>query len=106
MELYEAYLRQAGHEIVYTAFDGREAVRKNRETPAPVIIMNYMMIHMHGIEATRKILGEFPGTKVILESTRDVGKEAVAAGAAVFLLGPVSPESLLGAVSRATKKTP
>jgi len=54
VDLFELYLCNAGHEVVYKAYDGREAVRKNREAPAQVIIMNYMMIHMHGIETTEK----------------------------------------------------
>lgn len=104
LDTFELYLRGAGHEILYTAYDGREAIEKNRRTPAPVIVMNYMMIHMHGIEATEKILKEFPDTKIILESTRDIREKALAAGAADFLLGPVSGEDLARAVEKASRR--
>lgn len=64
--LFRIMLGRNGYRIAYMARNGEEAVERQRQTPADVVIMDYCMPYMDGIEATRKILGEFPGTQVLL----------------------------------------
>jgi two-component system chemotaxis response regulator CheY len=64
--LFGIMLGRGGYRIAYMARNGEEAVERQRQTPADIVIMDYSMPYMDGIEATRKILGEFPGTHVLL----------------------------------------
>jgi CheY-like chemotaxis protein len=64
--LFGIMLGRGGYRIAYMARNGEEAVERQRQTPADIVIMDYSMPYMDGIEATRTILREFPGTRVLL----------------------------------------
>jgi two-component system, NarL family, response regulator LiaR len=53
-------------EIVGEAQDGFEAVELARELQPDVVLMNLVMSHMDGIEATTALRQELPDTKVII----------------------------------------
>ncbi len=52
-------------EVVGEAVNGREALEKIKELSPNVVLMDIAMPVMGGLEATRRIQKEFPGTKVI-----------------------------------------
>ncbi|MDD5643611.1 MAG: response regulator transcription factor, partial [Syntrophales bacterium] len=52
-------------EVIGEADDGRMAVRLVRELSPQVVIMDVGMPDLNGIEATRQVLAESPGVKVI-----------------------------------------
>lgn len=85
LEICEIVLSRSGYEIVYTARNGYLAVLKNRNRPAQIILMNYWMPIMDGIEATKEILAKFPKTKIIIESGSSVEERAMAVGATRFI---------------------
>ena len=75
-------------EIVGHAEDGRAAVDLAGSLRPDIILMDVSMPHLNGVEATRRIKEELPGTAVLMltasRSHEDV-KGAAAAGAAGYL---------------------
>lgn len=57
--------QQGGMEVVAEAENGRAAVKLTRKFRPDVIVMDINMPDLNGIDATRQIVAEFPGTKVI-----------------------------------------
>lgn len=94
-------LEKKGFRVVGEAGDGHEALEKARELSPDVVVMDITMPNLDGIEATRAITAEFPGTKVIVLSIHG-GKRFVEkvlqAGAAGYVLKDSAPEELMDAV--------
>jgi DNA-binding NarL/FixJ family response regulator len=100
-EALEAILSTDGRiAVVGRAADGRAAVELVREWKPDVVLMDIAMPVMDGIDATRAIRDESPGTRVIVltgsAATRDVSR-ARAAGAA----GYVTKDQIAGDLVRA-----
>ena len=100
---FRMILRDAGIPVVAEAADGAEAVAAVRAHDPDVVLMDIRMPEMDGLEATRRILAEQPGTdcRIIILTTFDLDQYvygALAAGASGFLLKHVSPEYLIAAI--------
>lgn len=83
------------------ASDGEEAVALCREVRADVVLMDITMPRMDGIEATRLIKAEMPETAVLVLTSHvaeDLLMEAIAAGAAGYVLKGSGYEEVVGAV--------
>jgi DNA-binding NarL/FixJ family response regulator len=95
--------RQGDIEVVGEAGDGVEAVAAVTELAPDVVCMDIRMPVMDGLEATRRIAAAHPGGQphVLVLTTFDVDRyvyDALAAGAAGFLLKDAPPERLVAAV--------
>jgi DNA-binding NarL/FixJ family response regulator len=87
--------------VVGTAADGAEAVRVSREQRPDLVLMDVRMPGMDGIEATRRLLADGDGLRVLVLTTFDLDEyvyDALAAGAGGFLLKDVTAERLFDAV--------
>lgn len=85
-------------EVVGEATNGAEAIAQVAELAPDVVLMDVQMPVMDGIEATRQIADQ---TRVVILTTFDRDDylfDALAAGAAGFLLKNAGPEMLLEAV--------
>ncbi|MGA9141886.1 MAG: response regulator transcription factor [Methanocella sp.] len=101
VEIYEKVLEMRGIPICFVAYDGEEALRKLAEhNPKPqIILMDYRMPIMNGIEAMRRIFRLEPEAKVIFISADGSVKEAaLEAGAACFIQKPASIKEIIKAV--------
>ena len=92
---------QPGFEIVGEGADGLEAIDKVREAQPDVVLMDVSMPRMDGIEATRRIVCEFPGVSVIgLSMFEDRQKERLIrqAGAVAYVAKGARPELLISMI--------
>ncbi|MEV8627301.1 response regulator transcription factor [Streptomyces sp. NPDC051079] len=88
-------------EPVGEAADGDAAVELARRLRPDVVLMDVRMPGTDGIEATRRLVREVPGTRVLVLTTFDLDEyalEALRAGASGFLLKNSRPEELLAAI--------
>ena len=97
--------KQHDLQVVGEAADGRAAVRMARELSPHVVIMDITMPVLNGIEATRLVVGEDAGTKVIalsMHSTRRFMTEVLKAGAVGYLLKESAVAELILAIRTVT----
>ncbi|MCU1472671.1 response regulator transcription factor [Amnibacterium sp.] len=88
-------------EVVGEAENGAEAVRLAAAEQPDVVLMDVRMPVLDGIAATRQVLAENPGTRVVVLTTFDVDDyvlDAIRAGASGFLLKDAPPDDLVAAV--------
>ncbi len=84
--------------------DGMSALTAS-ERPVHVIITDYHMPNMNGIEATRQLRARFPAAIIIGVSSDDKGKDFLAAGADAFLLKPYRYADLLSIIESSEKRS-
>ena len=96
-------LAAAGHEVVATAADGGEAVRRAPAARPEVVVLDLQLPVMSGVEVTRSLVAADPSVRVLVLSASgehaDV-LEAVKAGATGYLVKSASSSELLSAVAR------
>jgi DNA-binding NarL/FixJ family response regulator len=88
-------------DIVDEAGDGREAVELAVAKRPDVVLMDIRMPELDGIEATRRLTVEAPGTRVLMLTTFDLDEyvvDAFRAGASGFLLKTAPRDQLVAAV--------
>ncbi|WP_102029266.1 response regulator transcription factor [Salirhabdus sp. Marseille-P4669] len=97
-----AYLAsQADIEVVAEASDGEEGVRLALELRPDIILMDLVMKEMDGIEATRRIIQEWPEAKIIIvTSFLDDEKvyPALEAGATSYMLKTSKANEIANAI--------
>ncbi|WP_438672320.1 response regulator [Solihabitans fulvus] len=96
-------LAERGFEVVATAGDAEAAVRIARAVRPNVVLMDLNLGTVSGVDATLRITGELPGTRVLVLSASGEHSdvlEAVKAGASGYLVKSASAEELVEAVRR------
>ena len=92
--------------VVGEAGDGREALKLVEQYRPHLVLMDITMPVMNGLEATVRVVKEFPGTRVVMLSVHtdeEYVLQALRAGAAGYLLkdaGRVELEIAVAAVAR------
>jgi DNA-binding NarL/FixJ family response regulator len=92
---------QADMKVIAEAGNGRSAVQMVKELSPNVVVMDITMPDLNGVEATRQILKEVPGAKVIAlseHSDRRFVSAAMKAGAVGYLPKAAPFEELAAAV--------
>jgi len=88
-------------EVLGEAENGRDAVEQSRLRNPDVVLMDVRMPGMDGIEATRQLLADRSGPRVLMLTTFDLDVyvyEAMKAGASGFMLKNAPPDKLAAAI--------
>lgn len=97
-----AVLERAGVQIVGEAATGHEVLTEVGQSQPEVVIMDVGMPELNGIDATRRVIAEAPGTKVLGLSMNADRRYVIAmleAGAVGYLLKNSASEELLVALA-------
>ncbi|MET9452394.1 response regulator transcription factor [Streptomyces cinerochromogenes] len=96
-------LAESGFEVVATAGDGEQAVRRARAAAPDVLVLDLNLPAKPGVQVCKELVGHNPALRVLVLSASgehaDV-LEAVKSGATGYLLKSASTEELLDAVRR------
>ncbi|MEU4195272.1 response regulator transcription factor [Kribbella sp. NPDC026611] len=93
-----------GIEVIAAASDGEEAVQLVAEHQPDVLLVDLRMPRCDGVEATRRVRTEYPGTEVVVLTTYsddDSVLSALRAGARGFLTKDADAESIGRAIQAA-----
>ena len=92
---------QNGMEVVAEAENGRAAVKLTRRLRPDVVVMDINMPDLNGIDASRQIVAEIPGTKIIvfsMHTERQFVVGALKAGVSGYLQKDSAFEELAKAI--------
>jgi DNA-binding NarL/FixJ family response regulator len=101
-----ALFTSAGYDVVGEAAGMAEAIALARTTAPEVVLMDLGLPDGSGVDATARIVGERPGTRVIVITMFDdegAVREALDAGAAGYVVKDALPAELLAAVAAAVE---
>ncbi|GAA2263756.1 DNA-binding response regulator [Streptomyces ruber] len=102
-------LAESGFEVVATAGDGEQAVRRARAAAPDVLVLDLNLPVKPGVQVCKELVGADPGPRVLVLSASgehaDV-LEAVKSGATGYLLKSASTEELIDAVRRTAAGDP
>jgi DNA-binding NarL/FixJ family response regulator len=105
--LKELLSTQPDFTVVGEAVDGLDAVRQVARLSPNVVLMDVTMPTLDGVEATRRILADFPDVKVIGYSTHDADSMAspmLEAGAVTYLEKTMPAETVPLAIRVASQE--
>ena len=104
--LFSLLIKSLGYRIDYVAHDGNEIVRAilEKRIRPDLILMDYRMPVMNGIQAAEKIRLVLPDVKIVVESADDtIKKEAISSGL-YFIQKPFSMPMLAQILKKALEK--
>ena len=102
-------LQAQGHEIAGEARNGHEAIELTRTLKPELVLMDISMPELDGIAATRAILAEMPGTKVVILTSSEQNEtlfDAIKAGAQGYLLKNLEADDFFALLHRAAQGEP
>ena len=100
-------LNEAGVESVVQAWDGQAAVQKVEEEIPDIVLMDWIMPNMTGIEAVKKIRASGNKVPIIMCTTEGEQNrivDAIKAGANNFVVKPFDPKVIMEKIKETLAK--
>jgi DNA-binding NarL/FixJ family response regulator len=98
-----------GWEVCGEATTGREAIEQSRLLRPDVVVMDMSLPEVNGLEATRQILKDAPGTEVLvltMHHSEELVRDVLQAGARGYVLKSDADERLIAAVDTLRQHKP
>jgi DNA-binding NarL/FixJ family response regulator len=98
-----------GWEVCGEATNGRDAVEQTGRLRPDVVVMDLSLPELNGLDATRQILKEAPGTEVLvltMHHSEELARDVLQAGARGYLLKSDADENLIAAVDSLRQHKP
>jgi two-component system, NtrC family, response regulator AtoC len=99
---YELLFKRRGIPMAFAAYNGHSAIEqfRNAEIKPSVVIIDFRLLDMDGLDVMKAVLAVQPGTKVIFISGDDsIKKDALDAGATVFLKKPTDIKEITATIN-------
>lgn len=103
-----AMMETLGHDVVGTAGTGGTALAAYRALRPDLVTMDITMPDMDGVEATRRIVADFPTARIIMVTSHGQERmviDALDAGASGYVLKPIRAEKLADMIDKALSRT-
>lgn len=100
---------QTGWSVCGEGKTGREAVEQAKQLHPEIVVMDFSMPELNGLEATRQIRAALPRTEVLILTMHDseqLAREVLAAGARGFMLKTDAGHSLVTAINALAQHRP
>lgn len=100
---------QPGWQVCGEANTGRIAVAKARELKPDIVVMDFTMPELNGMEATRQICAELPRTQVLIltmHESEELVREMLNAGARGYVLKSDAGNALVDALKALADQKP
>jgi DNA-binding NarL/FixJ family response regulator len=96
-------------EVCGEATTGRDAVEQSRRLHPDVVVMDLSLPELNGLDATRQILKDAPGTEVLvltMHQSEELIRDVLQAGARGYVLKSDADESLIRAIDSLRQHAP
>ena len=107
VDMLRVIMRDAGHDVVGTAFNGEQAMESIKALPSSalpdIVTLDFHMPKMSGMEAVDHIRALVPGVKIVLISsnaTMPVVMMAKNIGLDAFIAKPFEPQAVLDVIAK------
>ena len=98
-----------GWEVCGEATTGRDAVEQSRQLRPDIVVMDLSLPDLNGLDATRQILRDAPGTEVLvltMHRSEELARDVLRAGARGFIMKSDADENLIAAVDTLRQHQP
>ena len=99
-------LTSLGYDVVAEAADGQEAVELVERHRPDLVLMDFTMPVLGGIEATKRVTERVPTTKVVMltmHADPQLARDALAAGAMGYLVKDCATSDIVDAIDKALR---
>lgn len=100
VDFLKLLLESEGYDT-FEAYDGRDALAQIEKVEPELVLLDYMMPNMHGLDVLRNVKENYRSSFVVMltgKGSEQVAVECMKAGAADYLMKPFDNENLLTVV--------